>query len=264
MAFYENISALRVSVENGVADVVLRYQGTDLATRDRQHAELTQIWRLLERDDQVKAVFLTGVGDEEFYLSGRPSRAYPASLDEMRAFARLMETEVTELVHEMARFEKPVVAAVNGAAAGAGLAVVMLADIAVMAEDAWLFDPHIMLGISAGDGPGAIWPLFTGIAKAKLYLLTSDGLTGRQADEIGLIARAVPRGELMSVARDYVERLAAAPPIALRYTKRGLNQPLRVALLQAQDYAAALEALSGFSGERTGDPLTPFPPRIVP
>src|SRR6202042_2699611 len=99
--------------------------------------------------------------------------------------------------------------------------------------------------------------------KAKLYLLTSDAITGKEAERIGLVGRAVPRAELMEVANDYAERLARAPVVALRFTKRAINQWLRLGEIVSQAYAHALETLSDYSGEREGNPPTEYPPRQV-
>ncbi len=257
---YADLRGITVTVAAGVATVVLNCDSGDGKRQLVQHEDLGRIWRRLDADDAVKSVLVTGVGDKEFYLSGKPPGSAAASWEG----TLWMEREVQALVYEMISFNKPVVSAINGAASGAGMAVALLADISIMAEDALFWDPHIMLGISAGDGPGALWPLFTGMAKAKLYLLTSDALDGREADRIGLVSRAVPRPELMRVARDYAERLSKSPPVALRFTKRGLNQWFKAAGLVSQDYSFALEALSFYSGEKKGAPHTDWPPRKVP
>jgi enoyl-CoA hydratase len=262
---YSHYKGLAITVAGGIARVVLQFQG-ETEVRQHQHRELTTVWRDFDRDPEVRVVHITGLGDEEFYLSGRPPGSGPAYGDSqaMWEWAGHIENEVADLVREMIRFGKPVIAAVNGAAGGAGMAVVMLADISIMAEDAWLFDPHIMLGVSAGDGPGGLLPLYAGIAKAKLYLFTSDAISGSEAERIGIVGRVVPRAELAAVADDYAERLARAPAVALRFTKRGVNQWLRLAEIVSQDYAVTLEALSEFSGERDGNPHTDWPPRGVP
>jgi enoyl-CoA hydratase len=264
---YADYEALAIEVADGIATITLPFQGPDASThrlQPIQHRELLGVWRELDADEEVRVALVTGVGDEEFYLSGRPPGSAPGDLNDMWAFSTMLEREVGPMVQELIRFGKPLIAAVNGAAAGAGLSLAMLADISVMAEDAWLFDPHIMLGSSAGDGAGALWPLYTGMAKAKLYLLTSDALTGAQADRIGLIGRAVPRAELMEVATDYAHRLAKVPPVSLRFTKRGINQWLKLTELVSQDYSLALETLADYSGSRRGNPHTDYPPRIVP
>jgi enoyl-CoA hydratase len=158
-----------------------------------------------------------------------------------------------------------VVAAINGTVSGAGLAVALMSDITIAADNAVIFDPHIMLGMATGDGPGGLWPLFTGLPKAKLYLMTSDGLTGAEADRIGLISRAVPLADLQDVAEDYAERLASkATTYSVRLTKRALGQYLKLASLVCNDYSIAVQLLSFYSDERAREPLTPFPPRIVP
>jgi enoyl-CoA hydratase len=262
---YSDYKGLAIAVADGIARVTLQFQG-ETEVRRHQHRELTEVWRQFERDKDVRVVLLTGIGDKEFYLSGRPPGSGPkyGDMEAMWEWTEHLEGEVAALVKEMIRFSKPVIAAVNGAAAGAGQAVVMLSDIAIMADDAWLFDPHMMLGVAAGDGPGGIWPLYTGIAKAKLYLLTSDAISGKEAERIGLVGRAVPREQLMDVANDYAERLARIPVVAMRFTKRGINQWLKLAELVSQDYSHALEVLSDYSGEREGNPHTEWPPRQVP
>jgi hypothetical protein len=87
---------------------------------------------------------------------------------------------------------------------------------------------------------------------------------GDEAERIGVVSRAVPRERLLEVATDYAERLARAPEVALRFTKRSINQWLRLAEIVSQDYALTLEALSEYSGERAGNPHTDWPPRQVP
>lgn len=256
---------LEISVSEGIASTVLLRRSEDFEGREIQHKALVEIWRAFDADSDVKAVLLTGV-DDEFYVSvGRPGPGpgHP-DVEKMWEFSLFMQGEVRALVHEMINFDKPVVAAVNGAASGAGLSVVMLSDISIMADDAWVFDPHIMLGTSAGDGAGGILPLYTGIAKAKLYLLTSDAINGVEASNIGLVSRSVPRAELMPVAKDYAERLARLPEVAVRYTKRGVNQWLQLSRLVSQDYSLTLETLSFYSGERERNPHTEWPPRQVP
>ena len=99
--------------------------------------------------------------------------------------------EAGELVYRMLRCEKVIISAINGVAIGAGLAVALMADISLMAEDARITDGHLRIGVGAGDHAVVCWPLLCGMAKAKYYLLTSDFLDGRTADRIGLVSKAV-------------------------------------------------------------------------
>jgi hypothetical protein len=168
---YEGFSSLAIEIEDGRALVTMQFTGGDQATRSAQQADLGQVWRVLDRDPGVRSVVITGTGDE-FYLSGRP----PGSPDRLAAgrdpakiwpFTMKIEHELSARIHEMIHFSKPVVAAINGGTAGAGLGVALLSDITIAAEDAYFFDPHMLLGMAAGDGPPAVWPLLTGLAKAS-------------------------------------------------------------------------------------------------
>jgi enoyl-CoA hydratase len=266
---YSDYETISVEVRDRVAWVRMSFHTEAPDALFSQHTEVSGLWRVLDRDDEVRAVVITGPRDE-FYLSGAPG-AVPdggavQSAEALRDFTmpELMHGEVTRLIHDMIRFEKPVVAAVNGPASGAGLCIVLLSDISVVAADAWLCDPHILLGISTGDGPGGIWPLHTGIAKAKLYLMTSDAISGSEADRIGLVSRSVPGEKVMEVASDYAKRFVAAPEITLRYTKRTINQWLRQAELVALGPATTLEALSMYANELKEEPYFSWPPRVVP
>ena len=143
---------------------------------------------------------------------------------------------------------RAMISAINGVAVGAGLAVALLADISIAAENARITDGHIRLGVAAGDHAAMIWPLLCGMAKAKYYLLTCDFLDGKEAERIGLVSMAVPQEELMGKAMEVARKLADGPQPAIRFTKRALNQWLRQAGHTSFDYSLLAEAL-GFLGE---------------
>ena len=98
-----------------------------------------------------------------------------------------------------------------------------MADISIMADDARFTDGHLRLGVAAGDHANIIWPLLCGLAKAKYYLITSDFIDGKTADQIGLVSKSVPREELMSEAMKVANKIATGPQDAARWTKRALN-----------------------------------------
>src|SRR5207248_5597687 len=127
--------------------------------------------------------------------------------ERFEAIAAVMR-EASEIVYSIVNCDKPIISAIIGVAVGAGLAVALLADISVMAEDARLTDGHTRLGVAAGDHACIIWPLLCGMAKARYYLLTSDFLDGREAERIGLVSLCVPAARLMDTAWDVATRLA--------------------------------------------------------
>ena len=163
--------------------------------------------------------------------------------------------EASDIVHNMINLDKPVISAINGVAVGAGLAVAMLADISIAAEDARITDGHVRLGVAAGDHASVIWPLLCGMAKAKYYLLTCDFLDGKEAERIGLVSLAIPSDELMPKA--------SGPQSAIRWTKRSLNQWLRMAAHTSFDYSLALEML-GFFGDDIKEGLQSLKERRAP
>src|SRR3972149_11734795 len=108
--------------------------------------------------------------------------------------------EAAEVVHNSVNMQKPLIPAINGVAVGAGLAVALMADISIMAEDARPTDGHIRLGVGAGDHAAINWPLLCGMAKAKYYLLTCDFIDGREAERIGLVSMCVPANQVLPKA----------------------------------------------------------------
>ncbi len=131
----------------------------------------------------------------------------------------------------------------NGVAVGAGLVVALLADISVIGENVRFTDGHTKLGVVAGDHAAIIWPLLCGMAKAKYYLLTSDFIDGKEAERIGLVSLCVPAEQVLPRALEVADKLAAGSQMAIRWTKKSLNNWLRMAG-PIFDASVALEMLT--------------------
>ena len=211
------------------------------ATDERLHSELTTVWRDVAADEQTRVAVITGAGEKAFSAGGDLEMIQRMAGDYGRV-AR-MAGEAAALVLNMLDCEKPIVSAINGTAVGAGLAVALMADISIIAEEARLTDGHLRLGVVAGDHAAILWPLLCGMAKAKYYLLTADFLDGREAERIGLVSRCVPREEVLPAALEVAGRIAAGPQQAARWTKRTLNHWLRAAI-PAYDASVAYEMLT--------------------
>ncbi len=252
---YSRYQHLKVEVENGVALVTLNRPEALNATNNVLHRELTEIWPDIDRDPNVRVAVVTGAGDRAFSAGGDlddlEERAQMPAEERFEAIVALMK-EAEQLVYTIVNCDKVIVSAINGTAVGAGLAVALMADISVIAEDARLTDGHLRLGVAAGDHAAMIWPLLCGMAKAKYYLLTSDFIDGREAERIGLVSKCVPKEQVLPEAMAIARRLADGPQSALRFTKRALNQWLRLGGLTSFDYSLALEML-GFFGQDPAD-----------
>ncbi len=247
---YSRYQHLLVTVSDGIAVVTINRPEVFNAANDTLHGEFTRIWGDIDRDPGVRVAIVTGAGDQAFSAGGDlgdiEARAALTGQARFNALTALMK-EAEEVVYSMVRCEKIIISAINGVAVGAGLAVALMADISIIAEEARLTDGHVRLGVAAGDHAAMIWPLLCGMAKAKYYLLTSDFIDGREAERIGLVSKAVPRAQLHDEAMRIAKQLAEGSQPAQRFTKRALNQWLKLGGITAFDYSAALEIMGFFS-----------------
>jgi enoyl-CoA hydratase len=226
--------------DNGV--MLLTIVGRDAVNSldAEQHRALAGIWRDLAADQGVRVIVVTGQG--RAFCAGGNMEMERGLAGNYEAAVSIM-TEARELVTNIVECDKPIVSAINGAAAGAGLAVALLADISIVGEDVVLTDGHTRIGLVAGDHATLIWPLLCGMARAKYYLLTCERIDGATAERVGLVSKAVPRADVLSQALAVADRLGSGPQHALRWTKRSLNHWLRSAG-PAFEASAALELVS--------------------
>jgi len=260
MTDYSSYEHLLVEKRDGIAFLTMNRPEVLNATNAKLHNELSRIWLDLAQDPEVRVALITGAGNA--FSAGGDFDMIEGSLGNAEAVAQTMQ-EAGDIVHNMINLDKPVVSAINGVAVGAGLAVALLADISIAAEDARITDGHIRLGVAAGDHAAAVWPLLCSMAKAKYYLLTGDFLDGKEAERIGLVSMAVPAEELIPKAMEVAERLASGPQPAIRWTKRALNQWLRQAAITSFDYSLSMEMM-GFFGVDVKEGLQALRERRAP
>jgi enoyl-CoA hydratase len=228
---------------NGVLLITINRPEVLNATNARLHRQLSRVWLDIADDAETRAVVITGAG--KAFSAGGDLDLIESYNRDVNVIANVMK-EAADIVYNMMACDTPIVSAINGVAVGAGLAVALMADISIIAETARLTDGHLRLGVGAGDHAAIIWPLLCGMAKAKYYLLTSDFLDGKEAERIGLVSLCVPAPELMPRALAVADQLATGARHAVRWTKRALNNWMRVAG-PIFDNSLALEMLGFFS-----------------
>jgi enoyl-CoA hydratase len=243
---YDLPEELTVETDGPIRTVVLNRPDERNAINEALHWALAHVWRQLAADPGAKVVVLTGAGSA--FSAGGDLDWISSFLDDAVARHESLR-EGGEIIEEMIRFPLPVIAAVNGPAVGLGASVAALCDIVLVAEDTYLADPHVAVGLVAGDGGAAFWPLLTPILRSREYLFTGDRIPAALAVELGLASRTVPPAELRAEAQRVAERLAAQPPQALQATKRVVNLHLRRALGEAVPAGFAAEAASMASDE---------------
>lgn len=209
----------------GVLRVVLDAPNLN-AVDPRMHGELADIWPVIDRDEQTRAVLVQGAG--RAFSAGGTFDSIEAMTADYAVRARVMR-EARDMVYGVINCSRPVVSAIHGPAVGAGLVIGMLADISVAARTAKIVDGHTRLGVAAGDHAAICWPLLCGMAKAKYYLLTCEALTGEEAERIGLVSKCVADEDVHAEALRLATALAAGPASALSWTKRSLNHWYRTA-----------------------------------
>jgi enoyl-CoA hydratase len=212
---------------NGVVLITINRPEVMNATNGRLHWELAKVWGVVNDDPKAKVVVITGAGDKAFSAGGDLN--WITNMVGNAETINMVMNEASDIVYNVLACDKPVISAINGVAVGAGLAVAMMADISIMAEEAKITDGHVKLGVAAGDHAAICWPLLCGMAKAKYYLMTADFVSGKEAERIGLVSLCVPRADLMNKAMEVADKLAAGSQQAIRFTKRSLNGWMNVA-----------------------------------
>ena len=205
----------------------------------------------LSREPTVRCAILTGAGSA--FSSGGDLRAM-AEAAEARARAPA-ETPayytwgIQRITLAFARTDVPVIAAVNGAAIGAGCDLACMCDIRIAAASARFAESFVKLGIIPGDGGAWLLPRVVGYSKACEMALTGDALDAGEALACGLVSRVVPDAELLPEARALAGRIAANPPQAVRMTKRLLQQGRELGLAPLLELSAQMQALAHASAD---------------
>jgi enoyl-CoA hydratase len=225
--------------EQWILRITLRNPEKLNAVGHEAHAQLASVWQTIDRDSETRVVVVRGA--DGVFSSGGDLGLVEDIASDWTTRARVFN-EARDLVYNIINCSKPIVAAIDGHAVGAGLAVALLADISIAAPSASMNDGHTRLGVAAGDHAVIVWPLLCGLAKAKYHLLLCEPIDGETAERIGLVSLCVPAEELEIRALEVARRLASGSQTAISHTKLALNNWLRAAG-PAFDASLALEFL---------------------
>lgn len=236
---YSSYQTIEVRRDGRVLVLTLNRPEKLNAINGRLHAELARIFADVAQDEEAQAVVLTGAG--RGFSAGGDVDWFGQVAADPRAFDLVM-WEARKIIHDLLDLEQPLIAAVNGAATGLGATLALFCDTIFMADSARIGDPHVRMGIVAGDGGAVIWPWLLGPARAKEYLMTGDLLTAQEAERIGLVNHVVPAAECLPRALEFACRLADGPVLAVKWTKVSVNKLLKAATNLVLDTSLALEA----------------------
>lgn len=240
-------AALTLSRQDRVAelqlsrpDVLNRFDS--ILTRELPDALLE-----LRDDSSVLAVVLSSTG--KHFSAGGDFESMLAANTDHHALMRQID-EGRDLFRTFADFPKPLVVALQGDVFGLGASLVMTADAIVAMPDGQIVDPHVRMGLVAGDGGTVSWPVNLPFIRAKRQLLWGEPITGKEAHELGIVTELADSPEqVRQTALDLAARVAALPPVAVQLTKRALNKYLHGRIDDVFDAGMYLEAISA----RTSD-----------
>lgn len=234
---YEGYETLKVESEGGIVSVTFNRPEVRNATNALMHQELARIFPEIGTDPDARVVVVTGAGDS--FSAGGDIQGMRKSLDDHGRWIESM-LEARDILRGVMDLDRPVIAKVNGHAIGLGATLALFCDIVIAKDSAKIADPHVRVGLVAGDGGSLIWPALIGYARAKKYLLLGEAITGAEAAEIGLVTEAHPAAELDARVAELAAQLAAGAGVAIRLTKRAINMDLR------QRFDAMIEAHLGY------------------
>ena len=241
-----NYETIKFARRGRVLEVIFNRPDELNAVNAQLHEEMARVFVDANNDPDSDVIVLTGAGPA-FSAGGdiegmRKSFASPSTFDKI---AR----EGKQIIFSLLDCEKPIIAKVNGHAMGLGATVALFCDVIFAADTAKIGDPHVAVGLVAGDGGAVIWPQLIGYARAKEYLMTGSVLTATEAARIGLINHAVPAAELDERVNQFSDRLASGPSKAIRWSKVSVNIGLKQLAHSIMDASLAYEWLASESAD---------------
>ncbi len=249
-------------VQDRVATLTLNQPEKRNALGDQAIEEVIEALEGFHRDDEAKALILTGAG--KAFCSGgdlkmiqRWREGAPAGADGAR-FDPIAQREryrggIQRIPLTFARLDKPVIAAVNGPAIGAGNDLCLMCDIRIASERARFGESFCRVGLAPGDGGAYFLTRLVGIEKACELIFTGDVIDAAEALRIGMVSRVVPHEELMTTARELARKIAAGPTLALRMSKFAIYRSLHQTLEESLELMALMQSmLHGTEDHREG------------
>jgi enoyl-CoA hydratase len=206
------------------------------------HVEFQTLFVDLADDAEVFAILMTGAGDT-FSVGGdvKGMKDRPAGDVSADPEAVLEPSAARRILYNLLDCDKPIVCAINGNAIGLAATIALLCDVTVASRTAKIADTHVKVGLVAGDGGAAIWPLLVGPNRAKEYLMRGLILTGEDAERIGLVNYAADPDEVYDKAYAIAMELAEGATWAIRWTKLSVNKWLKQQINLIYDTSMALE-----------------------
>lgn len=238
---YDDYEFLETARSGRILTVTITRPEALNAVHAKLHRELARIFLDIDQDDETDVVILTGAG-KAFCAGGDLKWMVDLREDPMDWVGVIRDDR--RIQNALLDLEKPIIAKVNGPAIGLGCSMALFCDFVYATPKSRFADPHVSVGLVAGDGGALIWPQLVGYARARRYLLTGDPVMGEEAAEIGLITECVAPEELDATVDAMAQRMAEAALMCVRFTKASINSGLKQLANAVLDRAAGFEFMS--------------------
>ena len=232
---------LKYENDGGVATITLNRPKVYNAFNDGLTYELQDALKQAHRDETVRVVVITGEG--KAFCSGQDLKA--SSAQEKRSFIDSLHKRYNPIIRAMRNMPKPIIARLNGVAAGAGCSLALACDIIVAAEESMLVEVFVNIGLVLDSGSSYFLPRLVGSAKAFEMSTMGSRIKGQEAFEIGLVNKVVPLAELDEAVKTYTDFYATAPTKAIGMMKKMLNRAGNSTLDDMLDYEAYCQEIAG-------------------
>ena len=231
--------SLRYEIDGHIARLTLNRPDVLNAIDDEMHADLLEVLLGVRGEADVRAVVFAAEG-KAFSAGGDLNEVLRLQADIAKR-TRMCETGM-RIINALIDIPVPVIVALHGDAMGLGASLALGGDIVVASRTARIADPHVKVGLVAGDGGCLFWPASIGMHRARRYLLTGDVMSAEDAWRFGLVTDLVDSPEeCLPAAEKIAGRIAGLPPIAVRGTKRSLNALVKARAREAFDISMAHE-----------------------
>lgn len=236
-----SFETIRYELDQGVLTITLNRPDVLNALNDQMAKDLLAALKQAGRDDQVRALIITGAG--RGFCAGQDLKSISDQAGP-RSIGEHLRKTWNPIVLGIRQLEKPVIAAVNGVAAGAGLSLALACDLRVASDQAGFIEVFARVGLVPDAGSSFLLPRLIGLGRAFEMCYTTDPISAETALQWGLVNRVVPAADLLAEARALAERLAQGPTKAYGLTKRALYHALDQDLEAALAYEASLQRIA--------------------
>ena len=227
-----NDKELLVNVENEIAILTINRPEVLNAVSDDTCKKINDALTMAESDDSIKAIIITGSGDKAFCTGHDISTFNSLTIPAARESSIANHNLCTRIQY----FKKPIIAAINGYAMGAGFEIALSCDFRIASHNAVFGFPEVKLGIFPGQGGTQRLTRIAGMGPAKYYIMTAENMTVERAYQLGIVEKTTTQEELMKVCKKSIERVLRGAPLSVSYVKDAINYGIDMDLHSALKY----------------------------